>query len=515
MNLKKIVAAGVAAVCAVSMAACGGSNDSSGVTDLTYDKIKLGETGKDITASIKFYNGRTDMGLDSYPGKNWKSYIADFNKIYPNIKVEAQTDTNYADNALTRLQGGDWGDIMMIPSVDKSELENYFISYGSLDTMQKQVKLASEKAYDGKSYGVATDGQTSGVVYNKAVFKKAGITELPTTPEEFIADLKLIKEKTDAIPLYTNYAAGFTMGAWDAYIGTTATGDTKYMNQKLVHTKAPFKDPGDGTHAYNVYKILYDAVADGLTEEDYSTTDWESSKSMINNGQIATMVLGAWAVTQMQQAGDNADDIGYMPFPISIKGKQYASMGGNYSYARDLTTNTWTVTDKYTPGYPNEEQYYDQLRQLQVATDSALIINEICASNKTILADEDGEYSDWIEIYNSGSEAVNLKGYALSDSSSKPFKWKFPDVTIEPGAYMVVFASGKSRTDGQYLHTSFSLSSEVGSAAYQPERHHTRLGDIRPDSPRFDIRPQRIRPVADLRAGHPRLRQRAASHGNI
>lgn len=63
MNLKKIVAAGVAAVCAVSMAACGGSNDSSGVTDLTYDKIKLGETGKDITASIKFYNGRTDMGL--------------------------------------------------------------------------------------------------------------------------------------------------------------------------------------------------------------------------------------------------------------------------------------------------------------------------------------------------------------------------------------------------------------------------------------------------------------------
>ena len=69
------------------------------------------------------------MGLDSYPGKNWKSYIADFNKIYPNIKVEAQTDTNYADNALTRLQGGDWGDIMMIPSVDKSELENYFISY--------------------------------------------------------------------------------------------------------------------------------------------------------------------------------------------------------------------------------------------------------------------------------------------------------------------------------------------------------------------------------------------------
>lgn len=94
MNLKKIVAVGIAAVCAVSMAACGGSNSSSGQTDMTYDKIELGKTGKDIKASIKFYNGRTDMGLDSYPGKNWESYIADFNKLYPDIKVDVQTDTN-------------------------------------------------------------------------------------------------------------------------------------------------------------------------------------------------------------------------------------------------------------------------------------------------------------------------------------------------------------------------------------------------------------------------------------
>ena len=162
-------------------------------------------------------------------------------------------------------------------------------------------------------------------------YSRAGTHRTADHPDEFIKDLKLIKSNTDAIPLYTNYAAGFTMGAWDAYIGTTATGDNTYMNQKLVHTKAPFKDPGDGTHAYNVYKVLYDAVADGLTEDDYSTTDWESSKTMINSGKIATMVLGAWAVTQMQQAGDHGDDIGYMPFPISIKGKQYASMGGNYS----------------------------------------------------------------------------------------------------------------------------------------------------------------------------------------
>lgn len=90
------------------------------------------------------------------------------------------------------------------------------------------------------------------------------------------------------------------------------------MNNVFTHTKNPFKDPGDGTHAYNVYKILYDAVADGLTEDDYSTTDWETSKNKLNSGDIATMVLGSWAVSQIQSAGDNARTSA-MPFPISVR----------------------------------------------------------------------------------------------------------------------------------------------------------------------------------------------------
>lgn len=187
---------------------------------------------------------------------------------------------------------------------------------------------------------MASVGNASGIVYNKRIFKEAGIDKLPTTPKEFISDLKAIKEKTKATPLYTNYAAGWTMGAWDAYIGGTATGDPNYMNNVFTHTKNPFKDPGDGTHAYNVYKILYDAVADGLTEDDYSTTDWETSKNKLNSGDIATMVLGSWAVSQIQSAGDNAKDVGYMPFPISVKGKQYATSASDYAYGINKNSST-------------------------------------------------------------------------------------------------------------------------------------------------------------------------------
>lgn len=73
------------------------------------------------------------------------------------------------------------------------------------------------------------------------------------------------------------------------------------MNQKLVHTKDPFQNYGDDTHAYAVYKILYDAVADGLIEDDFATTDWEGCKGMINNGEIGCMVLGSWLILRWKQ----------------------------------------------------------------------------------------------------------------------------------------------------------------------------------------------------------------------
>ncbi|OZG68585.1 ABC transporter substrate-binding protein [Bifidobacterium eulemuris] len=329
--LKKIAAAVVASACAISLAACGGESASE-TTDLQYKDIELGTTGTDITTTIKLYSHRTDMLQDSYNGTTWEQYIAEFNEMYPNITVEVDAGTDYGNSALTRLQGGDWGDIMMIPTVDASELGNYFLSYGKVDDLKDLVHYVYAQHYKDEVYGISSTGNAVGIVYNKAVFEQAGITELPTTPEEFLDDLQAIKDNTDATPLYTNYAAGWTMGAWDAYVGGTATGDATYMNQKLLHTQDPFSDPGDGTHMYNVYKILYEAVADGLTEDDYSTTDWEGSKTQMNNGEIATMVLGSWAVSQMQAAGDNADDIGYMPFPITVDGQQYTSSTADYAY---------------------------------------------------------------------------------------------------------------------------------------------------------------------------------------
>ncbi|MFR4476017.1 MAG: hypothetical protein ACLT3Y_01450 [Ruminococcus callidus] len=88
-----------------------------------------------------------------------------------------------------------------------------------------------------------------------------------------------------------------------------------FKNNKLVHSKNPFAKHDDMTGPYAVYDTLYEAVKQGLTEEDPTTTDWEGCKAQINEGNIGCMVLGSWAVPQMQAGGPNADDIAYMPFP--------------------------------------------------------------------------------------------------------------------------------------------------------------------------------------------------------
>lgn len=91
----------------------------------------------------------------------------------------------------------------------------------------------------------------------------------------------------------------------------------------------------------------------------------------------------------------------------------------------------------------------------------APIISEFMAANASGLADEDGEFSDWIEIYNPEGVPISLAGYHLTDNATNLSGWTFPATTLNAGAYLLVFASGKNRTDpAGRLHTNFQLSSD-------------------------------------------------------
>ena len=178
MKLRKVLALTLAAAMTLSLVACGGAKEEAAAETETkteeaapaekeeapaeteaeapaegvptYSQITVGEDYTDLTASIKYIHCRTDREEDG----TFAKLVEEFNKVYPNITVETEGITDYAEDSLLRLSTGDWGDIMFIPAVDKAELSNFFQPFDTLENMQKEINFADAWQFDGISYGV-------------------------------------------------------------------------------------------------------------------------------------------------------------------------------------------------------------------------------------------------------------------------------------------------------------------------------------------------------------------------
>lgn len=113
-----------------------------------------------------------------------------------------------------------------------------------------------------------------------------------------------------------------------------------------------------------------------------------------------------------------------------------------------------------------------------------IVINEVVSNNQSSLTDQDGEYSDWIELFNAGTSSVNINGYRISDNPDSLNKWTFPSTTIGSGQFLKVFCSGKNKF-GNQLHTNFTIAS-TGETIYLSDAggsviDNLSIGNLPPD----------------------------------
>ena len=123
-------------------------------------------------------------------------------------------------------------------------------------------------------------------------------------------------------------------------------------------------------------------------------------------------------------------------------------------------SGTMQVFRNATPGLPNNLQgFYQMDIHLRAMNKTGVYISEVLASNDSVATYPNTGNPDWIELYNSGSESVNLSGYGLSDRLTRGRKWQFPDGTIiGPGEYKVILCDGtKGSTDIATLHAGFRI----------------------------------------------------------
>lgn len=321
---------------ALALSACGSGGDS-------------GNSGNEIKGEITVLTQRTDL-VDTV----FVEYKKTFEAKYPGTSVKFEAITDYEGEVRIRMNTKDYGDVLLIPnSVTADQLPLFFEPLGTVDELKSKYRFVSnEQTYGGKVYGIAITGNAQGFVYNKKVWADAGITAPPTTPQEFLSALAAIKAEGKAIPLYTNYKDGWPLAQWEGLRGGVS-GDPDAVT-KLAEDDAPW---AAGKEHHIIDSLLFDAVAQGLTEPDPTTTNWENSKKLIGTGQVATMMLGSWAVVQMQAAAPSASDIGYLPFPMQTGGKFHSTISGDYKNAININSDNKATARAWIDWFANESGY--------------------------------------------------------------------------------------------------------------------------------------------------------------
>ena len=120
----------------------------------------------------------------------------------------------------------------------------------------------------------------------------------------------------------------------------------------------------------------------------------------------------------------------------------------------------YVYTENNSAGMFSPEQAEFETYSYQISGTGLLpgsvVINEFLSDNDSTVADQDGEYDDWIELYNNTSQDISLTGMFLTDDFSQPEKWVFPDTAIQANSYLIIWADDDEDQEG--LHANFKLS---------------------------------------------------------
>ncbi|WP_265521931.1 ABC transporter substrate-binding protein [Oerskovia flava] len=331
---------GIGAAAALVLGACSGGSTGTGESD-----------DGSISGSITVLTNRTDI-VDSV----FEDYAERFREVHPDVEVAFEPVTDYEGDVSIRLNTRDYGDVLLIPNtITKDQLPTFFEPLGTVEELEKTYRFVQEQAFGGDGYGIAITGNAQGLVVNTAVWEAAGISEPPATPEDFLDALEAIEQETDAIPYYTNYADGWPLSQWQGNRGTIAGTETENL---LAASEAPWT-PGEEMHELD--SLLYEIVSRGLAEPDPTTTNWEESKNLLGSGQVATMVLGSWAVTQMRDAaeaaGGSPEDIAYWPLPFQTDGTFRSVVGGDYKNAVSIHSENKPAARAWVEWFATESGY--------------------------------------------------------------------------------------------------------------------------------------------------------------
>lgn len=272
--------------------------------------------------------------------------------------------------------------------------------------------------------------------------------------------------------------------------GTTTTGSTTTVNgvsfvqSSLVNAESQSQAQSPGTESLtttiaNDNSSAFETGGLGSIGQIIQSGWWGTNTGNTATATLAGLTIGDSYEVQIfandarssrndgfiTRLGDGAGGFGV---DLELNNQPNGDLAGDYgigTFIADATTQSFELTG-FLNGVGNGGRVQINAIQLRNVEPVALLpgavplINEFSASNADIIDDDNGNSSDWIEIYNAGEDAVNLAGYRLTDDPTDTAKYVFPSTTLAGGQYLVVFAGDDDDpATGSDLYTEFGLSS--------------------------------------------------------
>ena len=324
--MKKLVALLLAVLMVLGLVACAAKEETPAAStgtpqteepvkeEVPEDEEETGLSGEIVFATT--FNNVADTTI--------KALAEQFMEENPGTKITIQAIGD-AEQELPIMMAGDaLPDIApLLNNMSIDDLAAYFQPLDGMFTEDELMGYSTGVGSDGHLYGLNSSVSSWGMVYNKAVFEEAGITEVPLTVDDFMAACEKIKA-IGVVPLASNFKdvwplGGFTKGIAYAFDESgNVYNDAEDSPELLVE--------GNGLDfALKLVQEMYDK---GYLEPDIYSTNWEGSKNDMAAGRVAMMPLASWLPQQIVDLGADLNDIGMFPYP----GTNCLIVSGNWRY---------------------------------------------------------------------------------------------------------------------------------------------------------------------------------------
>lgn len=301
-----------AALIAGLLAGCGGGSESgsgspeaSGAQGAESPSQAAGEIQE-----VRVFHFMVDIA------EPFNAMTAEFEKEHPDIKIVNDIVGGSADwksDLKTRFAAGQGPDIFAVDGPSMLSLwQSRIVDLSGEPWAEHALPFAKEAAtLDGKLFGMPYNLQGFGLVYNKDLFEKAGITELPKT----LSELEAAAEKLQAAgitPFGNGYGEWWILGMQQMNIAFAQQDDPDQFLQDLTTGTAAMK----GNPIFEDYKKFLDLTL----KYGYAnplTTDYKTQETLLANGEVAMIHQGDWAEMPLRQMNPDLGNIGLMPVPIN------------------------------------------------------------------------------------------------------------------------------------------------------------------------------------------------------